>query len=694
MAFRGTVFTSFSLCVSIATLLLSGCSANFSPSTTFQPEQVPIGPIQGSVHGGQAPVSGAAIYIFAASTAGYGQASSSLIGASQIAAGTALPSGVYEDSNNRGYVKTDSNGNFSLNANDYTCTEGTQVYMVAVGGDAGYGTNPYIIQMAGLGECPAAGNLAQQDPYVTINEISTVAFAYAMAPFVSSTKIDPYDIGTNNTTQGLLALHNAMANVGYLVNLGYGQPQTTMPGNANVTMPTDKLLHLANLLGMCVNTDGSLGTSTSKTNRRTGVTTYTYTLDPCGNLFNYTVGITEANGAITTGADEGQAIFNIALNPASKYVTNLYQLVTGTTAFNETMTAAPNDWTLPILYKNAVSSFASTNGSYTSGPFNIAIDASGNAWIGDRANGVIEISTRGAITNPYHNSSAMIKGVSVDSSGNIWAADYGQSKIYIMNTSGTISKTLTTGLNGPSYVAFNATGNAYAVNEAPTSITVYNSTGTSVLANSVNMNVGNGITTPAFISIDAYGNAWIPDTGGGTVGELKADYSTGYINSSSFGGSYWLGFDSSHNMWIGDFGNQRLDTGTSLGNGTYTAGRINKTGGGVTTPVLGQIDGSGTVWMPEMIVPPNNLTSASVLSAYSRTAGAYLATDTGGFSTGCSAGSCPNSGGGGLGGAVAAAVDLSGNVWVANEDGTVSELIGLGAPTAAPLTPSNAGAEP
>jgi hypothetical protein len=670
--------------VSVAILLLSGCSANFSPSNTFEPEQVEIGPIQGAVHGGQAPVIGAHVYLFAAGSTGYGSASTSLITTSP------LPSGVSVDGNGNGYVTTGAGGNFALSG-DYTCTEGTQVYMVAVGGDAGFGANQYIVQMAGLGECPSAGNLAQQDPYVVINEVSTVAFAYAMARFVSGTNTDAYHIGSTSTTAGKLAIHNAMANTNNLVSLASGLPLSNMPANSDATVPTAKIYHLANILGMCVNTSGTLGTS--KERGKSG--NYAYTLDPCGYLFSYTTGITEANGDITTAADEAQAIFNIALNPASANVTNLYNLVQGTSAFTDTMTGAPNDWTLPIVYKNAVSNFAETNGSYTSGPFNIAIDASGNAWIGDRADGVVEISTQGVLTNPYHDSSVMIKGVSIDPSGNIWAADYKNSKVYIMSTSGTISKTLTTGLNGPSFVAFNDAGDAYIVNEAPTSMTVYVPTGTSVLANAVNMNVGNGIATPAFLAIDAYGDAWIADTGGGTLGELKTNYSTGFINSNKVGGAYWLGFDSSHNMWVGDFGNQRLDTGTSLGNGTYTLGNT-KSGGGVTTPVLGEIDGSGTVWMPDMIVPPNNLNSASVLSGYSGgvTNGAYLATATGGFSTGCSVSVCPVSGGGGLGGSVAAAVDLSGNVWVANEDGTVSELIGLGAPTASPITPSNTGTEP
>ena len=49
---------------------------------------------------------------------------------------------------------------------------------------------------------------------------------------------------------------------------------------------------------------------------------------------------------------------------------------------------------------------------------------------------------------------------------------------------------------------------------------------------------------------------------------------------------------------------------------------------------------------------------------------------------------------GGLGGAVAAGVDISGNVWVANEDGSVSELLGAGTPTVAPLSPTTLGKMP
>lgn len=676
MSHQASKRTTLTLCVSaLAAMLLSGCSSSFQPAGTFEPEQTPIGPIQGTVHGGQQAVSGASIYLYAAGTTGYGSASTSL-----IKTASPRPSGVSIDANGHGYVTTDASGNFAL-AGDYTCTEGQQVYMVAVGGNPGLMgsvNNQYIVQMVGLGECPSAGNLASQDPYVVINEVSTVAFAYAMAPFEGT---DEYHIGTNGTTTaGKQAIHNAMANVNKLVALAYGQALSTVPGNSNAIVPTAKLYRLANILATCVNTDGTLGTST--VNRR-GV--FTYTLNPCGNLFNYTVGVTEANGNITTTADEALAIFNIAQNPATANVLNQYNLVTGATAFTDTLTTVPNDWTLPILYKNAVSVFAQTNGSNTNGPFSIAIDSSGNAWIGDRINGVIEISTQATVST-WNHTFGMIKGVAIDPSGNIWAADYTKSEVYIMNTAGNVSKTLTTGFTGPAYIAFNSVGNAYIVNEDNATVSVYNPTGTTVLDNETNLsNVGNGVTTPDLIAIDASGNAWVPDTGGGTVGELKTNYSTGFLNSANLGEAYWLGFDSGSNMYIGDMGNSRISIANPAGGGAYSnLGHKSNTSAGVSNPDLGGIDGAGVVWMPDMIVPPTRppSTAASVLSAYSSTSGAFLATSTGGFNTG------------GNGGAVAAAVDLSGNVWVANEDGSVSQLIGLGAPTASPLTPANAGTEP
>ena len=171
--------------------LTCGCSGRFAQSA-IQPNKTPIGNIQGSVHGGQAPVSGAKIYLFAAGESGYATIPISLISSTAPDA--------YEDGNGHYYVVTDANGKFALGG-DYTCTAGQQVFMVAVGGDPGFpstANNGANVEMAGLGKCPSAGNMAAQVPYLVINEVTTVAFAYAMGGF-GSTAFNVSDNVANNT---------------------------------------------------------------------------------------------------------------------------------------------------------------------------------------------------------------------------------------------------------------------------------------------------------------------------------------------------------------------------------------------------------------------------------------------------------------------------------------------------------------
>jgi hypothetical protein len=161
------------LLASSAAGLMCGCSGRFAPSP-IQPNKTPIGNIQGSVHGGQAPISRAKIYLFVSGEGGNATNPVSLI--------TSTAPDAFEDGNGHYYVVTDANGSFTLGG-DYTCTAGQQVYMVAMGDDpslAGTMDNAAIVRMAGLGKCPAVGNMAAQVPYLVINEVTTAAFAYAM----------------------------------------------------------------------------------------------------------------------------------------------------------------------------------------------------------------------------------------------------------------------------------------------------------------------------------------------------------------------------------------------------------------------------------------------------------------------------------------------------------------------------------
>src|SRR5580698_2263656 len=486
------------LIASAAIGLMCGCSGTFAPSA-IQPNETPIGNIQGSVHGGQAPVTGAHIYLYAAGTGGYGTSATSLIKSA---------TNTFEDGSGNYYVVTDSNGNFALGG-DYTCTEGTQVYMVAVGGNPGLTgvvNNTAIVQMAGLGQCPAAGNLAAQVPYLVINEVTTVAFAYSMGGFGSTA----FNISSNaaNSPAAATAIANAMANAGNIVNLQYGQAPVTVNGNTNSVNPQQKIYALANILAACVNTSGP-------------------TSSGCTSLFN-----AAKSSVRVTATDEANAIFNIVHNPANTstnatLVNSIWNLTPVTPVFSPSLTAIPADWTMPVIYNNLVSQ-PGTNGSnqIISGPYNIAFDANGNAWIGDRQKGVVEVGPQGA-THTYNAGFGMVKGVAVSpADGTIWVSDYGDSIVDVLDTSGNVTQTVTANIknNGPILTAFALDGAggylAYQANEDTPGIVLFDASATTYTKIKYEKGTSGfpNIDTPGWIAVDQTGQAWLPSTDTADVG--------------------------------------------------------------------------------------------------------------------------------------------------------------------------------
>ena len=165
-------FTAF------AASFLSGCSTN-SP--------IPLAPavkgMSGAVHGGQQPISGATIQLYAVGTSGDGSASTPLLTAP---------------------VASDANGNFGITSL-YTCpSSSTLVYLTATGGSPGSGTtNPQIALMAALGPC---GSLTPST-FIFVNEITTVAAVYALAPYITSFSA----IGSGTSDAAALAALEAVA---------------------------------------------------------------------------------------------------------------------------------------------------------------------------------------------------------------------------------------------------------------------------------------------------------------------------------------------------------------------------------------------------------------------------------------------------------------------------------------------------
>lgn len=616
----------------LAAILLSGCSSNFAPNPV-QPEQTTIGPIQGAVHGGQSPVSGAQIYLYAAGTGGYGTSATSLM--------TAGPN-TFKDGSGNYYALTDANGNFSLGG-DYTCTQGQQVYMVAVGGNPGLTpvppatsiNNTAIVQMAGLGQCPAAGNLAAQVPYLIINEVTTVAFAYAMGGFATNA----YNISSSGTTVAQTGIANAMLNAGNIASLQYGAALAVANGNSKSIVPQSKIYTLADILATCVNTSSSSSTQ-------------------CTALFAAAATVAPSGGS-QPATDEANAIFNIVHNPTAN-VSTLFSLLPSSPVFQPYMSSAPTDWTLPVVYQGVVGT-----------PVNIAFDTSGNAWLGDSTKGVVEIGPQGAVSTFTKNQSnqafGAISGVAVASNGTIWATDLGSKLVYIMNSAGVVTTTISNGnLQNPAAVSFDSSGNAFVVNESAASISIFNSSGSTITGWCPNSCTVGGMNHPNWIAVDTSGNAWITSQTN-DVGELPktggaySNSNTNYKLKSNTG----LAFDAGGNLWVVTTTPTELD---ELNSGTVI-NTVKKAG--LSSPQTVAVDGAGNVWVSNA--------GAAVISGFSNSAAAL-------YSAGLTTGSTGNT--------LAVTPDGSGNLWSANSDGTVSQLLGASTPVATPMVPGNYGVKP
>ena len=296
----------------IALGLLAGCGANSLK------QNAPLPMLQGVVHGGQQPVVGANIALYAAGAGGYGSTNTTQLSST---------------------VMSGAGGSFSITGL-YTCPSASaQMYLVATGGDSGAGTNSSLALMAGLGTC---SNLSSST-FVDINEVTTVAAVYALAPFMATNSGTPgTSIGTSSTnSQGLT---QAFATANNLVNTTTGVPSgASLPSGA--TVPSAELYTLADILATCVNSNGSTG--------------------ECSTLF---ADATPSGGSAP--ANTIDAIFDIAQNPGNN-VSALYNLVNGTSPFQPLLGMTPNDWTLAINY----------SGSGLSGPTSLAVDASGDIWV-------------------------------------------------------------------------------------------------------------------------------------------------------------------------------------------------------------------------------------------------------------------------------------------------------------------------
>ncbi|WP_223295413.1 NHL repeat-containing protein [Granulicella mallensis] len=598
-------------------LSLSGCSANFggsaatSTATSFS--------IKGIAHGGQQPLFGSHVHLLAAGTSGYASA------ATDVLTLGSLPTDLFGH-----YVTTDAGGNFSLaGAVNCTATAGNDqlLYLYSTEGDpqpGGEGTdptpvpNPSASLLAVVGACSTIGNI----PFVYMNEVTTVAAAYALSGFA----IDGAHIGAPSAVAGhALAgtgITNAFNTALNIVGQTTGQPLATTPAG-NGTVPVTEINTLADILAGCVNSTGP-GSS------------------GCATLF------TDTN--TSASSDTVAAAMNIAHNPAVQ-VSSLLGLANNGSPFQPFLTTA-NDFTLTVSY----------TGGGLNQPFCVAIDGSGNVWAANLVNSLSKLSPLGAaISGSAGYSGAGVlnlpTSIAIDNSGTVWVtSNIGNDLAKFTSSGAVISEITGAGIAGPTSIAIDGLGNHWTANLSNSTLTELDFSETVGIPHA-----GNNVNLPDGVAIDGSNNVWAANMGSGTVSEFN---SAGMAVSNYSGGGLVdpiaIAVDGSNEVWVANGTGSVSEFNSS---GVALSGSAGYTGGGLNEPEAIAIDGAGNVWVSNI--------GNDVLSEFNPS-GVALSGSTGYT--------------GGLKSPQSLAIDGAGNVWVTNtRNNALTEFIGAAAPVVTPM---------
>jgi len=730
-AFQTRIFGSLMLMFA-GTILLSGCALNSgvgSSSGTGTSGDNPTthtGRFAGLVHGGQQPVTGSTVILWAAGTTGaYGT------GATKIASTTTASDGSFTFDNGSGVSP---------------CTTGQYLYLTSTGGNSGGGINNSIALMAAIPQPCSATTGATS---VFIDEVTTIAAVTALQQFMSiNTAVTPpytgsgtvpWTVGAPSTNTTGLA--NAFLQTANLASIATGSTGESFPSNTvsgtlyttTINPDSQKINGLANILATCINDStgnlctGSAGVLTLTTITNGGTTpTNTVPVDTIQSAYNMA---TLPNPALYSGS----RYWNNSTSSVT-YLSTLWSNISATAPFQPYYATTPVDTTIGVAWKTQNPSNGAVGTVYAA---SVAIDGKGNIWTGGGS------GTAGNYVNQFNQAGLLLLDVStanipsytlsyfadsttaatatttanasyalgygrpfslaVDTNNNAWFDAYGATSPGTLTSASLISGltvqvsqtgTATGYLTGSSAGALAIDGsNNLFMSDIPVSGRYYLS-GVPAAASyqSVYEGIGRGTgiynnvaidnnnyawgfsstTTCTSFAVPRINNALMLTTTGTSTGTVTLPSNCAYDGAGDANGNMW--FTDNANLYYANIGSSL----TATVNATFTGGAAT----GLYSPYGMAVDGSGNLWVSNKGV--TNTVAGVAKFATNGTTGTVTqlspaGTGVAGF--GSSAGFSINAGA-----PEGVAIDSSGNIWFETTAGSyLYYLVGVASPVKTPL---------
>jgi hypothetical protein len=590
--------------------------------------------IHGMVHGGQQPISGSVVQLYTVGNAGNGSASSAML---------------------TNPVQTQADGSFDITA-DYTCGDtssgalinspSNQVYITAKGGNPGLAANTNnaaITLVTALGDC---ANLPHAQ-YVEINEVTTAAAAWALAPFATNIT----HIGA--TATNVSGIENAFLDAALLADSATGSAAVIA---SNLTVETDKLYALADALASCVNSDGG---------------------SACTSLF---AAATPAGGTAPTGVFG--AALSIVKHPGQN-VSAVFRTIGNRPPFATGYTSAPNDWTMSLT----------VTGGALQDPTAMVVDREGNVWVANENGPLSAFSPQGTPLNSMGYGGGVVQNayaLTVDSDDNVWVAAYNATPYNIAGgvtkfTGATSAVPGTVVMNGSSPYFYDASvqfpyalgsdtrGNIFIASNASGRATIYTDAGSLLKDPKGDPSAGLGGNTgmeafPLGIAPDTSGGFWLPD-GEFHVAHYDAN-GTLASNADCCETGYGVATDSFGDAWIANHLGSSVSEVDSTGKLLVNQNTV----GGISYPEQLSVDAAQNVWIANY----GGSTITEVAGHHGSVATATAISPDLGYGNDAM-----------LDEPVSIAPDRSGNIWVNNQqNSSLTMFFGLAAPTATPIQPS------